>query len=59
MFAAKHLQPGYVQSFPMPDAFPVDRLVDKLESDPTLAQTIYDTKQLPEALMKEVMESDE
>lgn len=47
IFAAKHLQPDYVQSIALPDDMDSAALVALLEQDVGLAQEVYDTKKLP------------
>ena len=42
IFAAKHLQPDYVKSIMLPPQACVESLLDRLESDPKLAQKVYD-----------------
>jgi carbamoyl-phosphate synthase/aspartate carbamoyltransferase/dihydroorotase len=57
MFAAKHLQPDYVKSIPLPhgvenDAVVVEELIIELEENPTILQQVYDTGKLPEKYME-------
>lgn len=54
MFAAKHLQPDYVQSIEIPRGIDDSLLVPMLEEDPSLAQQIYDAKQLPSDLSERI-----
>jgi len=56
IFAAKHLQPDYVKSVQLPDDFvdnpsAIEHLLEDLEEDPATAQQIYDSEQIPEALL--------
>ena len=56
IFAAKHLQPDYVKSVQLPDDFvenpsAIEHLLEELEEDPATAQQIYDSEQIPEALL--------
>ena len=53
IFAAKHLQPDYVKSIPLPANICAKSLVEKLEDDIQLSQQIYDDEKLPEGLLKE------
>ena len=55
IFAAKHLQPDYVKSVPLEQSFAsekelVDKLLELLEEDTSLAQQIYDTETIPKEL---------
>ena len=59
MFAAKHLQPDYVQSIELPREFSTDlslssSMIAMLEEDPGTAQQIYDAKALPEDLLERI-----
>ena len=55
IFAAKHLQPDYVKSIPLPDeTICVETLVEVLEEDSKLAQEIYDEGTLPKVLLDQV-----
>ena len=47
IFAAKHLQPDYVQSIEIPCHMDSAALLSLLEEDPSTAQQIYDTKEFP------------
>jgi hypothetical protein len=64
MFAAKHLQPGYVKSIVLPSAFNdqedssfSERLIEKIECNSDLAQKIYDEEQIPMSLLEAVQKS--
>jgi hypothetical protein len=52
IFAAKHLQPDYVQSIEIPRDMDAVTLVEYLEDQPTVAQEIYDTKKFPTELLE-------
>ena len=54
IFAAKHLQPDYVKSVPLPAGVCVETLVEIVEQDSKLAQDIYDGGELPDELLKQV-----
>ena len=56
IFAAKHLQPDYVKSVPLPEEAHIclETLIEVLEDDIQLAQGIYDTEILPETLLDQV-----
>lgn len=51
IFAAKHLQPDYVKSIPLPLNICVESLVEELEEDISLTQQIYDEGALPSRLL--------
>jgi hypothetical protein len=54
IFAAKHLQPDYVKSIVLPgnvDIDIIDSLLEQLEADPSVAQTIYDQETIPPSLL--------
>jgi hypothetical protein len=53
IYAAKHLQPDYVKSIPIPSHVCIDILLGILEEDTTLAQQIYDDGLLPPNLIQE------
>lgn len=63
IFAAKHLQPDYVKSIPIPSGkngtyFDVEQYLDDIEDDETknqLLQEIYDTNRFPTSFL-ELME---
>jgi hypothetical protein len=64
IFAAKHLQPGYVKSIMLPSAFNdqedssfSERLIEKIECNTGLAQKIYDEEQIPMSLLEAVQKS--
>jgi len=48
IFAAKHLQPDYIKSIPIPSNIPIDALIDFLEDNVTVSQEVYDTGTLSE-----------
>jgi len=60
IFAAKHLQPDYVKSIPIPCGkngtyFDVEQYLDDIEDDETktqLLQEIYDTNRFPTSFLK-------
>jgi hypothetical protein len=52
IFAAKHLQPDYVKSIPLPSYICAESLLELLEDNKTLAQQVYDNQKLPEDLLK-------
>jgi len=59
IFAAKHLQPGYIQSIELPQDLSTDLslsslMITMLEEDPRTAQQIYDAKALPEDLLERI-----
>jgi hypothetical protein len=64
IFAAKHLQPDYVKSIPLPVAIidgdgdgdgdmqqNIDNLMEVLEDDQELAASIYDSESIPSGLL--------
>ena len=54
LFAAKHLQPDYVKSLALPPHLTEEqreRLVDRLQDRPDVAQQMYDTGVLPPDLL--------
>lgn len=54
IFAAKHLQPDYVKSIPLPaedESMSVEGLLEFLEDNPKLAQEMYDTETLSKELL--------
>lgn len=53
IYAAKHLQPDYVKSIPIPSHVCTESLLRILEGDATLAQQIYDDERLPPNLIQE------
>jgi hypothetical protein len=58
LYAAKHLQPDYVKSIPLPPTgVCLDSLLERLEEDLTFTQQIYDAAMLPEWFLEEFMES--
>lgn len=52
LYAAKHLQPDYVKSIPLPAHLEADGLVESLEGNSKLLQQIYDDGKLPEDLLQ-------
>lgn len=52
IFAAKHLQPDYVRSIVLPPLTCVESLLERLESDPKLAQQIYDDEKVLAPLLE-------
>ena len=54
LFAAKHLQPDYVRSIPLPDGVSVDRIVELVEGDVRLGHQIYDEGRIPVGLLENV-----
>ena len=54
IYAAKHLQPDYVKSIPLPPQLCVESLLERLEEDHKLAQHVYDDGKLPEQLIEEM-----
>ena len=52
IYAAKHLQPDYVKSIPIPSHVCIDTLMEILEENETLAQQIYDDGVLPPNLIQ-------
>lgn len=59
IYAAKHLQPDYVKSIPIPPHVCVDTLMDKLEGDEKLMQKVYDDGAIPPNLLQESKPPDE
>jgi len=61
LFAAKHLQPDYVQSLPIPSSHlhQADRLLELLEEHPEWALAVYDTQAFPKELQAALKEQDE
>jgi hypothetical protein len=61
LYAAKHLQPDYVKSIPLPPTgVCLDSLLERLEEDLTLTQQVYDTAMLPEGFLEQfAMEHDD
>mmetsp|Transcript_53247 Transcript_53247/g.79531 ORF Transcript_53247/g.79531 Transcript_53247/m.79531 type:complete len:143 (-) Transcript_53247:419-847(-) len=51
IFAAKHLQPDYVKSIPLPEGCRIEQLLEQLEDDLDLAQQTYDTGKIPSSLL--------
>ena len=51
MYAAKHLQPDYVKSIPLPDDVSATALQELIEDDSVLCQQIYDTELIPEYIL--------
>lgn len=51
IFAAKHLQPDYVKSLVLPKDTDISSLLEQLEADPSVAQTIYDEEKIPPSLL--------
>lgn len=51
IFAAKHLQPDYVKSIPIPNNVCVDALMEKIQDDEKLMQQVYDEGKLPAHLL--------
>ena len=47
IFAAKHLQPDYVKSIPIPNNVCVDALMENIQDDEKLMQQVYDEGKLP------------
>jgi len=52
IFAAKHLQPDYVKSIPLPDGVSGDRIVEFVERDVRLGHQIYDEGRIPVGLLE-------
>lgn len=46
VFAAKHLQPGYIKSFPLPTDARIEIIEKLLGEDPALACEIYDSSDI-------------
>jgi len=64
IFAAKHLQPDYVKSIPLPaqssETTPttfLEKLVEEIEGDPGLGQEIYDSETIPKPLLERISSS--
>jgi hypothetical protein len=53
IYAAKHLQPDYVKSIPIPTHVCIDTLMDKLERDEELTRKVYDDGAIPPNLLQE------
>lgn len=51
IFAAKHLEPSYVKSIPIPPNTCPDTLLEMLEDDVELQRQVYDTGALPEQVL--------
>ena len=53
IFAAKHLQPDYVRSIPVPPDIVIDEYLENLEDDEQIKilQRIYDDKKLPDDII--------
>jgi hypothetical protein len=51
IFAAKHLQPDYVKSVPLPPSVDPACVVRLVEADAKLGQRIYDEARLPPSLI--------
>jgi hypothetical protein len=51
IFAAKHLQPDYVKSIPLPSHICAESLLELLEDNQKLAQQVYDDEKLPAHLV--------
>ena len=57
IFAAKHLQPDYVKSIPLPDDIAcVETLLEVMEENSKMAQDAYDSAVLPEEVLVKVKE---
>ncbi|CAJ1938922.1 unnamed protein product [Cylindrotheca closterium] len=65
IFAAKHLQPDYVKSIPLPvnnnvtdedglQQQKIDCLLEVLEDDQDLTASIYDTESIPSELLERI-----
>lgn len=59
IFAAKHLQPDYVKSIPIPPNVCPEILVEQLEENITLMQQIYDDGVLPLDILERAIATDE
>ena len=51
IYAAKHLQPDYVKSIPIPPHVCIDKLMETLEVDEKLMQKVYDDGAIPTELL--------
>mmetsp|Transcript_14261 Transcript_14261/g.23614 ORF Transcript_14261/g.23614 Transcript_14261/m.23614 type:complete len:120 (+) Transcript_14261:139-498(+) len=60
IYAAKHLQPDYVKSIPLPSQVGnnIESLLERLEDDVTIAQQIYDTAKIPDELIDDIKKGD-
>ena len=47
LFAAKHLQPDYVKSFPIENHPDSNHILEMLQDNPQMAQKMYDTEEWP------------
>ena len=56
IYAAKHLQPDYVKSIPLPSNVDVDLLLERLEEQSQLSQQIYDSGEFPSGLLESLKE---
>lgn len=55
IYAAKHLQPGYVKSILLPPHVDVEALLERLDEQPKTSQLIYDDEVLPTGLLESLL----